>query len=371
MDQNNKNGEKRLLRVGITHGDTNGIGYELIFKTFANPLMAELFIPVVYGSAKLATYHRKAIESEVNFQIVASPSEAEPNRVNLINCFDEEVKVDFGKPSAEAGKAAFSALSRAVEDCKNGKLDVLVTAPVNKANVQSVESSFVGHTEYLQKQVGGEPLMILFNQLMRVALVTTHLPISKVAEAITEERVLEKARTFYHSLRHDFLLSAPRLAVLSLNPHCGDDGLLGTEEKEVICPAIEKLKEEEIPVYGPYSADGFFAQGLYKNFDGILAMYHDQGLVPFKALSDNDGVNFTAGLEIIRTSPDHGTAYDIAGKGVADENSFRQAIFAAIDIYHQRHFDKESNVNPLPKLYHDRREEGDRQRHFTLPFETE
>lgn len=371
MQQNIQEDQKRLLRVGITHGDTNGIGYELIFKTFADPLVSELLIPVVYGSAKLATYHRKAVDSSVNFQVVASPADAEPNRLNLINCFDEEVKVDFGKSTSEAGKAAFNALSRAVEDCKSGKIDVLVTAPVNKASMQIENTPFTGHTEYLQQQVGGEPLMILFSQVMRIALVTTHLPISKVAEAVTEERIIEKAKIFYRTLRHDFLLPSPRLAVLALNPHRGDGGVLGNEEQDVICPAIQKLNDEDIPVFGPYPADGFFAQGLYKKFDGVLAMYHDQGLAPFKALSNNDGVNFTAGLDVIRTSPDHGTAYDIAGKGVADESSFRQAIFAAIDLYRQRHFDKESSVNPLPKLYHDHREEGDRQRHFTLPFETE
>lgn len=347
------------IRVGISQGDTNGVGYELIFKTFSDNAMLELCTPIIFGHIKVANYHRKALNYDVQLHIITSADEAVAGRLNFVNCSDDDVKVEFGVQSAEAGHAAFVSLEQAIDAYKSGQIDALVTAPINKANIQSSNFRFVGHTEYLQDRVGNEqsePLMILCNNMMRVALVTTHLPISEVAFAITEDNVAQKAKLLYESLRRDFNLSAPRIAVLALNPHAGDNGVLGHEEKEVISPVIKSLSNAGIPCYGPYAADGFFGAGLYRHFDGILAMYHDQGLAPFKALSMNDGINFTAGLPIVRTSPDHGTAYDIAGKNIATPDSFRQSIYAAIDIYRNRKAYDECHANPLPKIYQDRKE---------------
>ncbi|EJX04941.1 pyridoxal phosphate biosynthetic protein PdxA [gut metagenome] len=362
---------ENLLKVGITHGDTNGVGYELIFKTFADSAMYDICIPVVYGSSKIAVTHRKALEMNVPFEVIASANEAEPGCLNLLSCIDEEVKVDLGEISAEAGHAAFMALERAIDDLKAGRIDVLVTAPICKSAIHSAKFDFAGHTEFLADRLGttGEaPLMILTNSLMRVALVTTHLPMQQVSSAITTEAVESKIRALYQSLRRDFMLSAPRIAVLGLNPHNGDEGMLGDEEKQIIAPAIANVVADGIPCHGPYSADGFFGSALYHSFDAVLAMYHDQGLAPFKALSMDDGVNFTAGLPYVRTSPDHGTAFDIAGKGQASPNSFRQAIYSAIDIYRNRMRYDEAYQDPLQKLYHERREDSDRQRH-TVPQE--
>ena len=358
--------KKKLLRVGITHGDTNGVGYELIFKIFSDNGMFDICTPVVYGSLKMATYHRKALEMNNNFNTILSANEAEEGRLNLVNCFDDDLKIELGKIDPDAGQAALMALEHAVSDLKAGRIDVLVTAPICKSAIHGSKFKFAGHTEYLGERLGKEgeaPLMILANNLMRVALVTTHLPVQEVSAAITTEAVESKIRALYKSLRRDFLLSSPRIAVLGLNPHNGDDGVLGSEEKEVIAPAIANAVADAIPCFGPYSADGFFGAGMYTHFDGILAMYHDQGLAPFKALSMDDGVNFTAGLSYVRTSPDHGTAFDIAGKGVASEASFREAIYAAIDIYRNRQAYDEAYANPLQKLYHERREDSDRQRH--------
>lgn len=353
---------KRNIRVAITHGDTNGVGYELIFKTFAEPDMFDLCTPIVYGSAKIAAYHRKAINSETNYRVIEQAEEALPGQLNLLNCFDKEILITLGRPSTDAGEAAFVALEAAVADLKAGKVDVLVTAPINKATIQSENFNFHGHTEYLQSKMEGESLMILTNEMMRVALVTTHLAVKDIAAAITKEAVEKKVRQLYSVLRHDYLISAPRIAVFGLNPHNGDAGAIGTEDDEIIATVIRELQEGGMPVFGPYSADGFFGAGHFTKFDGILAMYHDQGLTPFKALSMEDGVNYTAGLEFVRTSPDHGVAYDIAGKGIASESSFRQALYAAIDIYHNRKIDHEATQNPLPKLYQDRRE--DERRNF-------
>ena len=356
------------IRVGITHGDTNGVGYELILKTFAEPAILELFTPIIYGSPKAAAYHRKALDLQVDWRLVNSAADAQPGKLNMVACFDEEVNIELGKQSAEAGHAAVLSIDRALEEYQDGLLDVLVTAPVNKAAIHSCGCSFTGHTEYIQEKLGGdgEALMILLNEHLRVALTTTHTPLKEVAAAITKEHVEKKIRLFYESLRRDFLVSAPRIAVLALNPHSGDDGVLGLEEKESIRPAVEAVVEDGIQCFGPYPADGFFGAGMYVHFDGVLAMYHDQGLAPFKALSNGDGVNFTAGLSLVRTSPDHGTAYDIAGQGVARENSFRRALYTAVDIFRNRERNDEAYANPLPKLYHERREDGDRNRHVAV-----
>lgn len=362
--------EEKKIRVAITHGDTNGIGYEVILKTFADPAIFELCTPIVYGSPKVAAYHRKALDLPTNFSIIEKAEDAQNGRLNLLTTFEEEVKVELGQPSKEAGEAALKALDRAMTDYRAGLYDVLITAPINKNNIQSDLFHFCGHTEYIEQSVGDghKALMILMNDNLRVALVTTHLPVKDIAQAITKEKIVEKATIFHQALKRDLRISSPRIAVLSLNPHAGDGGVIGTEEQETIIPAIKELEEGGVYAFGPYAADGFFGSGMYNRFDGVLAMYHDQGLAPFKTLALENGVNFTAGLPIVRTSPDHGTAYDIAGKGVADEQSFRQAIYAAIDIWRNRQNYDEPLANPLPKLYHEKREDGEKAR-FTVKKE--
>ena len=348
-----------LIKIGISQGDTNGVGYELILKTFSDPGMLELCTPIIFGHVKVANFHRKTLGLNTPLQVIARAEDAVAGKLNIVNCSDDEINVEFGKPCAESGMAAFTSLEKAAESYKNGAFDVLVTAPISKSDIQNDEFRFVGHTEYLQDRFGNEttePLMILFNDIMRVALMTTHVPISEVAFSITEEKIQQKARLLYNALRQDFCISAPRIAILAHNPHAGEEGLLGHEEIEIITPTIKTLSDAGIPCFGPYAADGFFGTAQYRHFDGILAMYHDQGLAPFKALSMNDGVNFTAGLPIIRTSPDHGTAFDIAGKGIASADSFRQAVYAAIDIYRNRKAYMECHANPLPKIFQDKRE---------------
>lgn len=364
--------ENKIIKVAITHGDTNGIGYEIIFKTFADAAMLELCTPIVYGSPKVAAYHRNALGIQANFTIINNASEAQTGKLNLIPVFDEDVKVELGKPSKEAGRASLKALERAVADCKNGLADVLVTAPINKSNIQSDKFHFCGHTEYIEDKAGNgqKALMILLNNTMRVALVTTHLAIKDIPSSITMDKIIEKGIIFNQSLRKDFRISCPRIAVLALNPHAGDEGVIGTEEKEIIEPAISKLVEAGVCAYGPFAADGFFGNGSYAAFDGILAMYHDQGLAPFKSLDMGEGVNYTAGLPLVRTSPDHGTAYDIAGKNVADETSFRHAVYLAIDVARNRAEYEAPFAAPLQKLYHEKRDDSDKVR-FALQKDKE
>ncbi len=361
--------EKDKIKVGITQGDLNGVGYEVIFKTFANPMMMDLCTPIVYGSPKAAAYHSKAMELETQFTIINEPEQASHSKLNLISCYDEEVKIEFGQPSPESGATALKSLERALADYSEGKIDVLVTAPINKKTIQSDDFHFPGHTEYIEAKVGegNKALMMLMTadnaegiQPLRVALVTTHKPIREVAEAITPEAIKEKVHILNASLKRDFMISGPRIAILALNPHAGDDGLIGKEEQEVIIPTIEALNKEGIGCFGPYPADGFFGSGAYTHFDATLAMYHDQGLAAFKALSMTQGINYTAGLPIVRTSPDHGTAYDLAGKGIADETSMRQAVYAAIDIYRNRQRYDEAHANPLRKLYKEHRDDSDK-----------
>ena len=324
--------------------------------------MLELCTPIIYGSPKVAAYHRKALDVQANFSIINSASEAGYNRLSVVNCTDDEVKVEFSKPDPEAGKAALGALERAIEEYREGLIDVIVTAPINKHTIQSEEFSFPGHTEYIEERLGNgnKSLMILMKNDFRVALVTTHIPVREIATTITKELIQEKLMIFHRCLKQDFGIGAPRIAVLSLNPHAGDGGLLGMEEQEVIIPAMKEMEEKGILCYGPYAADGFFGNRTYEYFDGVLAMYHDQGLAPFKALSMTDGVNYTAGLPIVRTSPGHGTAYDIAGQGKADEASFRQAVYAALDVYRNRVRYEEAYAHPLRKQYHERRDDSDK-----------
>lgn len=347
--------EGNTIKIGITHGDINGIGYEVILKMLDDNRILELCTPIIYGSAKIAAFYRKALGmQQQQLHQINNVAEARDGAVNIINVVGEECKVEPGQSTKEAGAAAFAALEKAVQDVSAGALDAIVTAPINKDNIQSDLFTFPGHTEYLEASVGGKALMVLFNRDIRVALVTTHLPISKIAENITAERIVEKLKIFSDSLRSDFAIVHPRIAVLALNPHAGENGLLGSEEQEVIIPAITAAKEQGVECYGPYAADGFFGSGLFKHFDGILAMYHDQGLAPFKTMAMDSGVNFTAGLPIVRTSPDHGTGYDIAGEGKASEQSMREALYAAIDIARNRERYKEMTANPLRRQYFDK-----------------
>lgn len=349
---------ERKIKVGITHGDINGIGYEVILKALDEPRMPELCTPVVYGSAKIAAFYRKNAElAPLPMHQIQSPAQARPDQVNIINVVGENVKVEPGVASQEAGEAAFLALERAVADLRAGEIDVLVTAPINKHSIQGPQFPFTGHTEYLESSLaeeGQHALMILCNDTLRVALVTIHTPISAVAQEVTRETVLDKIRAFNASLESDFGRPHPRIAVLSLNPHSGEEGLLGTEEKEQIIPAIEEAQGEKINCFGPYAADGFFGAGMYEKFDGVLAMYHDQGLAPFKTLAMDAGVNFTAGLPYVRTSPDHGTGYDIAGRWEASEESMRCAIYTAIDVWRNRQRHAQAHRNPLKKQYVER-----------------
>lgn len=354
--------EERKIRVGITHGDINGVGYEVILKAFSDPTMLELCTPIIYGSPKVAAYHRKAMDIQTTFSIVNSRADIQDGRLNILNCTEDELKVELTKPTAEAGKAALSALEKALQDYREGVFDVLVTAPINKHTIQSDTFHFPGHTEYIEERVGkGEKaLMILLKDDFRVALVTGHIPVSEISRTLTKELIMEKMAIFHRSLKQDFGIDSPRIAVLSLNPHAGDEGLIGTEEQIVIIPAMQEMMAKGVLCFGPYPADGFMGSGNYAHFDGILAMYHDQGLAPFKALAMDEGVNFTAGLPIVRTSPAHGTAYDIAGQGIASEDSFRQAIYVALDVFRNRQIEREINARPLRKQYYEKRDDSDK-----------
>jgi 4-hydroxythreonine-4-phosphate dehydrogenase len=354
---------KKILNIGITHGDINGVGYEVILKTFENEEMLQLCTPILYGSPKVATYHKKVLGCQTNFTVKNSADSAEANTLNLVNCFgEEECKIEIGSATAEAGTLALGALERAVDEYRKGLFDVLVTAPINKNTIQSDQFKFNGHTEYIEDRLGDgqKSLMILMKDDLRVALVTTHVPISKLSTTITKELIKEKISILHNSLKRDFSISAPRIAVLSLNPHCGDGGVIGNEENDIIIPAITEANAERLVCYGPYSADGFFGAETYKHFDAVLAMYHDQGLAPFKAIAMDGAVNYTAGLPVVRTSPGHGTAYDIAGKGCASEYSFRNAVYAAIDIARNRRRYDEANASPLKKQYYEKRDDSDK-----------
>lgn len=341
--------KNQKIRIGITHGDINGIGYEIILKTLLDNRILELCTPVVYGSPKVAAYHRKTLNiSDFSFNIIKSPDEANPKRANIINCISDDIRVELGKSTPAAGESSWLALKRAAEDAKNGKLDALVTAPINKYNIQSDNFKFPGHTEFLKEFFNVDNvLMLMVSDFLKVGLLTVHVPLKDVPSLISEAGICQKIRLLNRSLTEDFKIRKPKIAVLGLNPHAGEEGMLGKEETEIIKPAIETLKKENIFVFGPYPSDGLFGSGNNMKFDGILAMYHDQGLIPFKALVRNEGVNFTAGLPIIRTSPAHGTAYEIAGKNLASHDSFRNALYTACDIYRNRLFHDEISENPL------------------------
>ena len=345
------------FKIGITQGDTNGIGWEIILKALADPRMTELFTPVVYGSPKAAAYYRNTVaEIEAfSFNPVASAAEARRGKANLVAC-GETADIAPGKPTPEAGRAAVEALCAAMRDLKAGHLDALVTAPFDKETVQADDFRYTGHTEYLAAELEGEAMMILCSDVLRVGLVTKHIPVSEIARNITKERIVRDLGTLRRALIEDFGIVEPRIAVMALNPHAGDGGLLGREEQEIIRPAIVEAFSKGVLAFGPFAADGLFAGGGYAKYDGILAMYHDQGLAPFKTLSP-DGVNFTAGLAKVRTSPDHGTAYDIAGQDKADAQSMRAAIYAAIDIVEHRRAWTEWSRNPLQRA---EREKGGR-----------
>lgn len=350
-------GNDKKIRVGITHGDINGIGYEIILKTLSEPTICELCTPVLYGSSRIATFYRKMIDLEnVPFNVINDANDIKSGYNNLIEVLDNDAKVEPGVESSAAGAAAFTSLERAIKDLKDGYIDVLVTAPINKHSIQSAEFSFPGHTEYLEASIGNgrKPLMILFNEFIKVALVTTHLPVSQISNAITKEAIIEKLTILNDTLKRDFGKEQPRIAVLSLNPHAGDNGLIGKEEQETIIPAIEEAYANKIICFGPYAADGFFGSQQYSHFDAVLAMYHDQGLAAFKTLAMQSGVNYTAGLPFIRTSPDHGTGFDIVGKGIASPDSFREAIYRAIDIFRCRMAFYRNHRNPLRKQYFDK-----------------
>ncbi len=350
--------EKFKIRVAISHGDINGINYELLLKCFSEPVILELFTPVVYGSLEAYRVWQKKLNIESPAWHIAEHIGAVRNgMVNLINCEESKPSINIGQPTEEAGKLAYLALEQAVRDVQQGKAQVLVTAPINKATMPQDLFPYKGHTKYLEEKTAnetGKSLMLLTARDCRVALATEHIPISEVSKQLSQQIIIDKVKILETGLIRDFRIIKPRIAVLALNPHAGDSGLLGTEEESIIQPAIKALRDEGILAFGAYPADGFFSSDISASFDGVLAMYHDQGLAPFKAMYMNEGVNCTLGLSIIRTSPDHGTAYDIAGKDKADPTSLRTAIYQAIDMYRSRQAHREATRNPLRDTYFNR-----------------
>jgi 4-hydroxythreonine-4-phosphate dehydrogenase len=337
--------------IGITTGDINGIGPELIIKTFSDNRILELCTPVIFASNKLINYYRRIVEeAPFNFSSTKDFSKLNPKQPNVFNCWEEEVPLQPGALTETGGKYAVRSLQVAAQCLKDGQIDALVTAPIHKGNTQIADFNYTGHTPFLKEKFGAKDvLMLLYHQDLRVALVTEHIPVSRIATTITKELLVSKLQLLRESLVKDFGIDKPKIAVLGLNPHAGDEGQIGDEEKTIIKPVIDALQQQGHLIFGAFSADAFFARGSYKHFDAVLAMYHDQGLIPFKTLAQGEGVNFTAGLPVVRTSPDHGTAFDIAGKNLADETSFREAIFQAIDLLKQRQQYAENTANPLRK----------------------
>ena len=338
-----------LIRVGISIGDLNGIGSEIILKTFEDSRMLEFCTPIIFASIKTMSFFKKHFESGINFHGINNLSQVVENRVNVLNVWKENVDITFGEEDLKAGEYAFKSLEKATEALKNDDIDVLVTAPINKLTIQSDKFNFPGHTDYLAKELGGNSLMFMVSENLKVGLLTDHVPIKDAPEHINAKLIAEKIQTVHDSLVQDFRVSKPKIAVLGINPHAGDNGVIGDEDEKVLKPTLLKIKEKGKLVYGPYSADSFFGSKNYKNFDAVIASYHDQGLIPFKTITFGEGVNYTAGLSKVRTSPDHGTAFEIAGKGEADESSFKAAVFMGIQIFRNRNEYKELTKNPLKK----------------------
>jgi len=329
---------KQNIKIGITQGDINGISYEIIIKTLMDSRILELGTPIIYGSPKVLAYYRKALNiNDFSLNKITTAAQSNSKRVNIVDCLGEEVKVEMGKSTKEAGDASYKALKQAVQELKDGLIDVLVTAPINKKNIFSDDFHFEGHTDYLKDEFKGEDvLMFLVSPKIKVGVVTGHVPLFQVPSLITKEAIISKLKMMNQSLKEDFGIQKPKIAVLGLNPHAGDEGLIGKEEIEQIIPAITEANDNKILTFGPFAADGLFGSYDFNKYDAVLAMYHDQGLAPFKTLAFDQGVNFTAGLSIVRTSPGHGTGYDIAGENKASEHSFRNALYMAVDIYKKR-----------------------------------
>ena len=338
------------IRVAITHGDLNGVGYEVIIKTFADARMFDFCTPVLYGSTKVASYHKKLLTSvpqEIQFNAIRDAADAVPGKYNVINLTQEEIKIDLGKSTDVAGELSRVSLNRACADLKAGKVDVLVTAPINKRNIQAPDFDFPGHTEYLSHQFGTSSLMLMVCDKIRIGIVTNHLALKDVPSALTHDLLSEKIEMLNASLKRDFGITIPKIAVLALDPHAGDNGVIGDFDMRVVRPVIDEMQAKGVLAYGPFPSDGFFGSSEFNKFDGVLALYHDQGLIPFKLKSFTEGVNYTAGLPYVRTSPAHGTGYDIAGKDRASEQSFRSAVYLACNVLrHRREYD-ELTANPL------------------------
>ncbi|MBT8258433.1 MAG: 4-hydroxythreonine-4-phosphate dehydrogenase PdxA [Bacteroidia bacterium] len=343
--------EEKII-VGISVGDLNGIGGELIVKTFSDNRFLELCTPVIFASAKYFSFLKNHFQSELRFQSISNLKAVAHGKLNVFNVWKEQVNIEFGEEDPEIGKYAIRSLKSATKALKEGQIDILVTAPIHKHNVQSDDFKFPGHTDYLNQELEGESLMFMVTDELRVGLLTDHIPVKDIADHITPELVRSKVECIHNSLKQDFGIRKPKIAVLGINPHTGDNGVIGKEDDEVLRPTLKEIRDDGKLVFGPYSADSFFGSNAYKKFDAVLACYHDQGLIPFKTLSFGKGVNFTAGLEKIRTSPDHGTAFEIAGKGEANSNSFKEAIFTAIQIFRNRTLYKELTKNPLKKRAH-------------------
>ncbi|MGB1169539.1 MAG: 4-hydroxythreonine-4-phosphate dehydrogenase PdxA [Flavobacteriaceae bacterium] len=339
--------KKGKIVVGISLGDINGVGIEVILKTFEDKRMLDFCTPLLFGSSKVISAHKKILNIETHIHEIKSIEQIRGGQINLLTVWNEEVKLEIGNGTKIGGQYAFKSLNEATKSLKKDEIDILITAPINKDTIQSEEFNFSGHTEFLERNLEGESLMILMNDFLRIGLITGHIPISKIAETITPELIESKVKILNNSLKQDFNINKPKIAVLGLNPHSGDNGVIGEEENNFIKPTLNSIHEKGIFVYGPYAADGFFGSEAYKQFDGVLAMYHDQGLAPFKALTFGNGVNFTAGLSHIRISPDHGTAFDIAGKGKANPDSFKEAVFTGIKIFKNRNEYKELTQNVL------------------------
>jgi len=363
--------EDRKIRVAITHGDTNGIGYELIFKTFSAPEMLDICTPVIYGSPKVAAYHRNALGLQVNYHIISKTDEIKDGRINLLTAVDEDVKVDFGQATDESAKAALKALDRAMTDFRDGGFDALVTAPAGAQLMTADGVTFKGQTSYIETSIGdgAKPLTVLLHDTLRIALLTPAMPLKDVSAAITEETLANGLKTFHKSLCGDLRIANPRIAVLALNPQ-KEDGGFGQEEESVILPVVRQLENEGMQVFGPMAADVLFGQTDFSVFDGIMALYQEQGLTPFKALATQRGVILTAGLPLVRTEADMSVGYDIAGRGEADETSFRQAVYTAVDAFRYRHDFTAPMAHPLPKLYHEKRDESEKIR-FSIPKKKE